>query len=47
MYLKLAQGASIAHLKDVWAARIPLKNRILSWQFVLDKLPTGLNIPTR
>jgi hypothetical protein len=44
MYLKLAQGASIAHFRDVWAARIPLKNKVFSWQLVLDKLPTSLNI---
>jgi hypothetical protein len=47
MYLKLAQGSSIVHFQDVWAARIPLKNKIFSWQLILDKLLTSLNIATR
>jgi hypothetical protein len=47
MYLKLAQGASIAHFRDVWAARLPLKIKIFSWQLVLDKLPSCINIATR
>ncbi|XP_051229964.1 uncharacterized protein [Lolium perenne] len=47
MYLKLSQGASIAHFRDVWAARIPLKIKIFSWQLALDKLPTAINIAAR
>ncbi|KAK1604887.1 hypothetical protein QYE76_028560 [Lolium multiflorum] len=47
MYRKLSAGASIAHFKDVWAARIPLKVRIFSWQLVLDRLPSSLNIAAR
>jgi hypothetical protein len=47
MYRKLSVGASIAHFKDVWAARIPLKVRIFSWQLVLDRLPSSLNIAAR
>jgi hypothetical protein len=47
MYQKLAQGASIAHFRDVWSARLPLKIKIFSWQLVLDKMPTCTNIATR
>jgi hypothetical protein len=47
MYRKLSAGASIAHFKDVWAAKIPLKVRIFSWQLILDRLPSSLNIAAR
>jgi hypothetical protein len=47
MYRKLSAGASIAHFKDVWAAKIPLKVRIFSWQLILDRLPSSHNIAAR
>ena len=28
MYRKLAQGATVAHSKDLWSARLPLKIKI-------------------
>jgi exonuclease III len=47
MYARLSRGATIAHFKDVWAAKIPLKIRIFSWQLVLDRLPSSSNILSR
>jgi hypothetical protein len=47
MYARLAQGATVAHFKDVWAAKVPLKIRIFSWQLVLDRLPSSANIQSR
>jgi hypothetical protein len=47
IYCKLVQGASAAHFKLIWAARIPLKIRIFSWQLVLDRLPTALQLQSR
>jgi hypothetical protein len=44
MYAKLSQGATVAHFKDVWAAKIPLKIRIFSWQLILDRLPSSANL---
>ena len=40
MYRKLAQGASVAHCRDVWSATLPLKIKIFTWQLALDRLPT-------
>jgi hypothetical protein len=47
MYAKLSQGEVVAHFKDVWAAKIPLKIRIFSWQLVLDRLPSTCNLACR
>jgi hypothetical protein len=47
MYAKLSQGASIAHFKDLWAARVPLKIKIFSWQIALDRLPSSLNVAAK
>jgi hypothetical protein len=47
MYAKLAQGATLEHFKDIWAARVPLKTRIFSWQLILDRLPSGANVAAR
>jgi hypothetical protein len=44
MYAKLSQGATVTHFKDVWAAKIPLKIRIFSWQLILDRLPSSANL---
>jgi hypothetical protein len=40
MYAKLSQGAAMAHFKEVWAAKLPLKVKIFTWQLVLNRLPT-------
>nr|XP_051221592.1 uncharacterized protein LOC127339821 [Lolium perenne] len=37
----------MAHFKDVWAAKVPLKIRIFAWQLVLDRLPSSANILSR
>jgi hypothetical protein len=47
MYAKLAQGATLAHFKEVWVARVPLKTRIFSWQLILDRLPSSANVAAR
>jgi hypothetical protein len=44
---KLSHGASIAHFKDLWAARVPLKIKIFSWQMALDRLPSRLNVAAK
>jgi hypothetical protein len=41
MYNKLSQGASVAHFKDLWAAKLPLKIKIFSWQLALGRLPSS------
>jgi hypothetical protein len=43
MYKKLSEGASVAHARDVWAAKLPLKIRIFTWQLILDRLHYGKN----
>jgi hypothetical protein len=47
LYFKLSQGATVAHFKDMWEAKVPLKIKIFSWQLALDKLPSNLQIATR
>ncbi|XP_071681906.1 uncharacterized protein [Lolium perenne] len=47
MYAQLSQGTTIAHAKDLWEAKLPLKIKIFSWQLALDKLPSGQQILTR
>jgi hypothetical protein len=47
MYAKLSQGASITHFKDLWAAQVPLKIKIFSWQIALDRLPSSLNVAAK
>jgi hypothetical protein len=47
MYNKLTQGASVAHFKEIWKAKIPLKIRIFTWQMALDRLPSSLLIANR
>jgi hypothetical protein len=47
MYARLSQGATLAHFKDVWAAKVPLKICIFSLQLVLDRLPPSANILSR
>jgi hypothetical protein len=47
LYFKLSQGTSVAHFKDMWESRVPLKIKIFSWQLALDKLPSNLQIATR
>ena len=47
MYRQLSQGANVAHCKDIWVARVLLKIRIFSWQLVLDRLPSNLQLATR
>jgi hypothetical protein len=47
MYVKLSQGASIAHFKDLWAARVPLKIKIFSWQMALDRIPSSSNVAAK
>jgi hypothetical protein len=42
LYFKLYQGTSVAHFKDMWESRVPLKIKIFSWQLALDKLPSNL-----
>jgi hypothetical protein len=42
LYFKLYQGMSVAHFKDMWESRVPLKIKIFSWQLALDKLPSNL-----
>jgi hypothetical protein len=39
MYAKLSHGTTVAHHKDMWEAKVPLKIKIFSWQLALDKLP--------
>jgi hypothetical protein len=39
MYNKLSQGLE-AHFRDIWAAKVPLKIRIFSWQLVLNRFLT-------
>jgi hypothetical protein len=46
MYRKLSQGVIIAHDKDIWKAKVPLKIKIFAWQLVLDKLPSSMQIAT-
>jgi hypothetical protein len=47
MYSKLSQGATIAHFKDVWEAKLPLKVKIFTWQLVINRLPTRSLIAAR
>jgi hypothetical protein len=47
MYGKLSQGATVAYFKYFWGAAVPLKIKIFSWQLVLDKLPSSMQIATR
>jgi hypothetical protein len=47
MYAKLSQGATVAHFKDVWDAKLPLKVKLFTWQLVLNRLPTRSLIATR
>ncbi|KAK1686977.1 hypothetical protein QYE76_047825 [Lolium multiflorum] len=47
MYAQLSRGTTVAHAKDMWEAKLPLKIKIFSWQLALDKLPTGQQILTR
>ncbi|KAK1693140.1 hypothetical protein QYE76_009837 [Lolium multiflorum] len=47
MYAKLSQGTTVAHHKDMWETKVPLKVKIFSWQLALDKLPTCSQIATR
>nr|XP_051208064.1 uncharacterized protein LOC127323999 [Lolium perenne] len=47
MYAQLSQGTTVAHSKDMWEARLPLKIKIFSWQLAIDKLPSGQQILTR
>jgi hypothetical protein len=47
MYNKLSQGASIFHFKDLWAARLPVKIKIFSWQLALGRLPSSELIASR
>jgi hypothetical protein len=47
IYAKLSQGASVAHFKDMWAAKLPLKNKIFTWQLVINRLPTRSLIAAR
>jgi hypothetical protein len=47
MYAKLDEGASVAHFKDIWAAKLPLKIRIFTWQLALNRLPTSALISAR
>jgi hypothetical protein len=47
MYDKLSQGATVADFKVVWAAKLPLKIKIFSWQLVLDRLPSSIQIAIR
>ncbi|XP_051229193.1 uncharacterized protein [Lolium perenne] len=47
LYFKLSQGTSVAHFKDMWESKVPLKIKIFSWQLPLDKLPSNLQIATR
>jgi hypothetical protein len=45
--LKLSQGASVTHFKDIWAAKLPLKIKIFTWQLALNRLPTRSLIADR
>jgi hypothetical protein len=47
MYNKLSQGASVAHFKDLWAAKLPLKIKIFYWQLALGRLPSSELIASR
>jgi hypothetical protein len=47
MYAKLSQGASVAHFKDIWEAKLPLKIKIFTWQIALNRLPTRALIVDR
>jgi hypothetical protein len=47
LYFKLSQGTSVAHFKDMWESKVPLKIKIFSWQMALDRLPSSLQIATR
>jgi hypothetical protein len=37
----------VAHTKDIWKAKVPLKIKIFSWQLVFDKLPSYLQLAVR
>jgi hypothetical protein len=41
LYAKLSQGATVAHHKDVWSAKVPLKIKIFAWQLIIDRLPSS------
>ena len=47
LYSKLSQGATVAYSKDMWAAKLPLKLKIFSWQLAIDRLPSSLNLAQR
>jgi hypothetical protein len=34
----------VAHFRDIWVTKLPLKIRIFSWQLVLDELPSNINL---
>jgi hypothetical protein len=38
IYLKLCQGTTTIHDKDVWKTKLPLKIKIFVWQMVQNKV---------
>jgi hypothetical protein len=41
LYLRMIQGASVVHAKDVWMSPCPLKVCILIWQLARNRLPSN------
>jgi hypothetical protein len=41
LYLRLVQGATVAHAKDIWKIACPLKVRIFIWQLARGRLPAN------
>uniref|UniRef100_A0ACD5TWE6 Uncharacterized protein n=1 Tax=Avena sativa TaxID=4498 RepID=A0ACD5TWE6_AVESA len=47
MYQFLSRGISVAHFKEIWKAKAPLKIRIFAWKLALDRLPTNNLLASR
>ena len=47
MYRALARGATVLFSRDLWEARLPLKIKIFTWQLVLDRLSTSMQLAKR
>jgi hypothetical protein len=47
MYLRLLQGATVTHFKEVWRTRVPPRIRVFLWQLIRGKLPCSDQVAKR
>jgi hypothetical protein len=47
LYLQLLQGANITHFQEVWIMKVPPKIKVLLWQKIRDRLPSGEELAKR